>query len=278
MFGSARKSYIQMLDPIQNQSLRLCLDAFRTTPVESLQVEANEPPLAARRSKLALQYAVTVYSNPPNPVSDSTINPQYQQTVERKPTAIPTFGIRVEQLLLNTDIDLDCIAAYSMTTIPPWTIQLPTINFSLHNGNKSSVDPNTFKVKFYDVLDTYTDYTHIYTDGSKDGDRIACPGVCGQRVMKCRLPDCTSIFSAESQAIMLTLDFIEISRNTTSLLHFPTRCLVCKQWTMPSWRILWSRVHTREMPLSTVYSKNDCILVGTKSCRDQGQWKSRCCC
>jgi len=45
VYGSARASYLTMLDPIQNQSLRLCLGAFRTSPVESLQVEANEAPL-----------------------------------------------------------------------------------------------------------------------------------------------------------------------------------------------------------------------------------------
>ena len=38
MYGSARKSYLQMqmLDPIHNQGLRLCLGAFRTSPVEIL--------------------------------------------------------------------------------------------------------------------------------------------------------------------------------------------------------------------------------------------------
>ena len=36
MYGSARKSYLQMLDPIHNQGLRLCLGAFRISPVESL--------------------------------------------------------------------------------------------------------------------------------------------------------------------------------------------------------------------------------------------------
>ena len=165
VLGSARKSYIQMLDPIQNRSLR-------------------------------------------------------QQIFKQKPNAIPTFGIRVDQLLLNTDIDLDCTAAYSLTTTPPWTIQLPTLNVSLNTGNKSSVDPKTFKVKFYDVLNTYPDFTHIYTDGSKDGDRVACAAVCGQSVMKepsTRLAD--SIFCVESQPIMLALDFSKF-HNTTNLLGF----------------------------------------------------------
>ena len=43
IYGSARKSYIQMLDPIHNQRLRLALGAFRTSLVVSLYVEADEP-------------------------------------------------------------------------------------------------------------------------------------------------------------------------------------------------------------------------------------------
>ena len=42
VYGSARKSYLQMLDPVQNQGLRLCLEAFRTSPVESLYSDAYE--------------------------------------------------------------------------------------------------------------------------------------------------------------------------------------------------------------------------------------------
>ena len=34
VYGSARKSYLQMLDPIHNQGLRHCLGAFRTSHVE----------------------------------------------------------------------------------------------------------------------------------------------------------------------------------------------------------------------------------------------------
>ena len=31
MYGPARQSYLQMLDPVHNQGLRLCLGAFRTS-------------------------------------------------------------------------------------------------------------------------------------------------------------------------------------------------------------------------------------------------------
>ena len=57
IYGSARKSYLQMLGPIHNQGLRLALGAFRTS-VASLCVEADEPSLYSRREKLSLQYAI----------------------------------------------------------------------------------------------------------------------------------------------------------------------------------------------------------------------------
>ena len=43
VYGSARGSYLRLLDPIQNHALRLCLGAYRTSLASSLRVEANEP-------------------------------------------------------------------------------------------------------------------------------------------------------------------------------------------------------------------------------------------
>ena len=41
--GSARKSYLKSLDTIHHQGLCLALGAFRTSPVERLYAESNEP-------------------------------------------------------------------------------------------------------------------------------------------------------------------------------------------------------------------------------------------
>ena len=56
VYGSARKSYLKILDSIHNEGLRLVLGAFRTFPINSLYVEADEPSLSYRRQKLSLQY------------------------------------------------------------------------------------------------------------------------------------------------------------------------------------------------------------------------------
>ena len=67
VYGSARKSYLQILDTVYHQGLRLALGAFRTSPVTSLYVEADKPSLTLRREKLSLQYAIRLVANPSHP-------------------------------------------------------------------------------------------------------------------------------------------------------------------------------------------------------------------
>ena len=56
VYGSAAKTVPQRLDRIQSTALRVCVGAFRTTPVEALQVDSGELPLRMRKDKLALLY------------------------------------------------------------------------------------------------------------------------------------------------------------------------------------------------------------------------------
>ena len=66
-----------MLDPRHNQGLRLALGAFRTSPVSSLYLEADEPSLYSRREKLSLKYAIRLAANPSNPAHEVTFPPNY---------------------------------------------------------------------------------------------------------------------------------------------------------------------------------------------------------
>ena len=105
VYGSAKKSYLQMLDTVHNQGLRLALGAFRTSPISSLNVEADEPSLWLRREKLSLQYAIRLAANPSNPAFEVTFPPQFQEYYERKPNAIKSFGLRIAPLLESSNIN-----------------------------------------------------------------------------------------------------------------------------------------------------------------------------
>ena len=88
VYGSARPSYIKRLDTVHNQGLRLCLGAFRTSPVQSLYVEANKPPLDMRRTRLSLQYGVKLMSNEVNPAYSAVFQSDIVATYEAKERAI----------------------------------------------------------------------------------------------------------------------------------------------------------------------------------------------
>ena len=82
MYGSARKFYLQALDSVHHQGLRLALGAFRISPITGLYVEADEPSLYLLREKLSLQYAIKLATNPSNPAFRVTFSPQFSELYE----------------------------------------------------------------------------------------------------------------------------------------------------------------------------------------------------
>ena len=105
----------------------MALGAFRTSPISSLNVEADEPSLWLRREKLSLQYAIRLAANPSNPAFEVTFPPQFQEYYERKPNAIKSFGLRIAPLLESSNINTKNIQKHSFSDIPFWFITKPTI-------------------------------------------------------------------------------------------------------------------------------------------------------
>ena len=46
IYGSASKATLKSLDPIQSEGLKICTGAFKSSPVTSLHIESNIPPLS----------------------------------------------------------------------------------------------------------------------------------------------------------------------------------------------------------------------------------------
>ena len=96
VYGSARPSYIKMINTVHHQGLRLAIGAFRTSPVESLYVEAGELPLDHRRIKLSLQYVTKLKSTPFNPAFNCVFRPEFEQKYMQNTKVIRTLGIRIK--------------------------------------------------------------------------------------------------------------------------------------------------------------------------------------
>ena len=212
VYGSASKTALAKLDPVHNQGLRLSLGAFRSSPVESLYVEAHEPPLEIRREKLALQYILKLKANPGNPAYDVVFNPKYQILYADKESATDSFGIHCKKLLKKAKIDIGKIAVNSIPDVPIWDSEPVTVDFTLSEFDKSSTSSTVFKSRFNEVKQKYLDFCHIYTDGSKVETKVASAYVCPYGTRGYRLRDGCSIFTAEVEAINKALTYVKVSR------------------------------------------------------------------
>ena len=228
IYGSARKSYLQMLDPIHNQGLRLALGAFRTSPVASLYVEADEPSLYSRREKLSLQYAIRLAANPSNPAHEVTFPPNYVNLYEQKPKAIKSFGIRISPLLESANIKPQNVEKHFTPNIPAWCMKPPEILFDLHSGKKSESNPHILKDDFRKMQSRYKNYQQIYTDGSKEDSKVGCAVISDNHSNMQRIPDDSSIFTAEAKAVDLALDFISTCDANNKFIIFSDSLSVLK--------------------------------------------------
>ena len=72
------------------------------------------------------------------------------------------------------------------------------------------------------------DYKHIYTDGSKDDMKVGCAVVSDDFSETMRIPDGSSIFTAEAKAIDLALDLIADCETSNKFIIFSDSLSVLK--------------------------------------------------
>ena len=81
----------------------------------------------------------------------------------------------------------------------------PKIILDLHKNKKSEVESHIFKNEFLEIKSKYKHHLSIYTDGSKQDEKVACSVISPNFTDSIRLPDNSSIFTAEAKAIDIAL-------------------------------------------------------------------------
>jgi hypothetical protein len=187
-----------------------------------------ELPLSLRRPQLSLQYIVKLRSNPANPAFSCVINTGFGRLFAARPSVIATLSYRLQQNLLDCEINLNNIAKYSITQIPTWVLKAPQYQLTLSSlGSKSEVSPTMYEARLNELLSNYDGYTRIYLDGSKFGEAAGAAAALVPQVSNKGLPNHSSIFTAEARAILLALDMVQ--RGQQSLLLIVTDSLSCLQ-------------------------------------------------
>lgn len=84
IYSQSCETNLKTLNVIQNSSIRMAIRAFRTTPVESLLVEAGQLPLRLRRLKALANYGSHVARDKHHPLHYEMFNDDDDLAISRK--------------------------------------------------------------------------------------------------------------------------------------------------------------------------------------------------
>ena len=108
-------------------------------------------------------------------------------------------------MLEEANINIKNIQPFSFPSKDPWTLNPPKIILDLHKNKKSEVESHIFKNDFLEIRSKYKYHLSIYTDGLKQDEKVACAFISPYFTDNIRLPDNSSIFTAEAKAIDIAL-------------------------------------------------------------------------
>ena len=122
VYSSALPSRLKMLDSIHHAGIRLATGAFKSSPIQSLLVEAGEMPLELHRQNLACRYWFKVQRLPNSLAFKSLVKENFFRFYETHPKLPQPFGFRVRQLLNNFNLKRDVVIPFKIPVIPPWKL------------------------------------------------------------------------------------------------------------------------------------------------------------
>ena len=175
-----------------------------------------------------MQYAIRLAANPSNPAHEVSFPPNYVDLYEQKPKAIKSFGIRISPLLESANIKPQNVEKHFTPNIPAWCVKQPDTLFDLHSGKKSESNPHVLKDDFRRLQSRYKNYQQVYTDGSKEDSKVGCAVISDNHSNRQRIPDDSSIFTAEAKAVDLALDFIRTCDTNNRFIIFSDSLSVFK--------------------------------------------------
>ena len=268
IYGAARKSYLRELETIHHLGLCIALGAFSTSPIESLYIEANEPPLSLRRYKLALQYFIKLISCPQNPAYNCIMETRYKNLFENKEKVIKPFNLRIQTLLNEIKINPKIMYDTILPKTAPWTINQPIIKLDQTKLSKTKIHPITFQEN---IRNNFPDHHHIYTDGSKQEMKVGCAAVFQtQELLKC-LPNESSIYSAEVIAIDLAMNIIANHKFSKFIIYSDSKSVLQALRSIDS----STPLITRLLGKMNTFSKNNRIILTWIPSHIGIQWNDR---
>jgi len=167
-YGSAAHSNLSKLNIIQNNCLRIALGCRKTTPVSSMEVEANIPPLTFHRREFMCKYYLRLIRLPQGPIVSELFNPNVPHIMPQRTNLLPSFVPHTRAILTSLQIRVPpLLTSPLISPFPPWfnSDDFFTVDFSPSTVSDTSSEA---AVQIFSELVNfkYSSHTAIFTDGS----------------------------------------------------------------------------------------------------------------
>ena len=163
---------------------------------------------------------IKLVSCPSNPAHNVLYCPQNKTFFETKTNPIKPFSLWIENLLTKIQIDKTQILKSTTSKTPSWLLKQPEILLNLIKYHKENTHPTIFHEEFLHLKNNHPNHIHIYTDGSKNGNKVSCAAIQHHTKITKQLPNRTSIYSAKVKAIDLAFNFITQTESTKFIIFF----------------------------------------------------------
>ena len=217
MYDKTNQTLTEKLEVIQNTAMRLMSGARKTSPILSLQVECNLPPLKLHRGYLTVKNHSKLLSKPENfQTTTSLLLDNYQGAYA------PFNSFKYKAKEWYTTLQLPKIRRTPiplLSPLPPWTSLLP---FVTNFYNYDEINSDELFLNY--ISNKFPNYQFIYTDGSKTkpDPSVACAIFTpfDKRIYCWKLNSQHSVLGAELFAIDKALSYILQNMATTNTIIF----------------------------------------------------------
>lgn len=182
-----------------------------------LHAESGIPPLTYRRNYLGISYLSKIIANTNHPahplwVELTSNTDPFTKTGNSKKSSFLFRALNEMQTLENIE-EIEEIESQFFSSEPPWTIENVKIDSTLTRLKRHETSEEKYKSEFEKLLKNNLRYANnpdreifLYTDGSKSDDATSYAVVGENLEFGARLPNTTSIFTAEMMAILKAVE------------------------------------------------------------------------
>ena len=201
IYGNTSKKNIGKLSSIYHAAIRLSLGAFCSTPIKNMLAESGLYSIPHRMEYLIGRLTPKILSPRPSLLNILVKKKIQRKRLPKKPSALTNILKYAQEC--NITLNYSYLKKLKH---PPWNLKSTSIILSMAKWKKSDT-PNAIYLKEYsEIREKYANWKFYFTDGSKSesgtGFSVIEENESTPLTYLALLPPTSSIFTAESQAIL----------------------------------------------------------------------------